>query len=29
MNIKSAFLNGNIKEDVYIEQLQGFAEPKK
>jgi hypothetical protein len=29
MDIKSVFLNGNIKEDVYIEQPQGFAQPKK
>jgi hypothetical protein len=24
MDVKSAFLNGNIKEDVYVQQLPGF-----
>lgn len=24
MDVKSAFLNGKIKEEVYIEQLDGF-----
>ena len=24
MDIKSAFLNGNLEEEVYIEQLEGF-----
>jgi len=24
MNVRTAFLNGNIKEEVYIEQLEGF-----
>jgi len=26
MNIKSAFLNGFIKEEVYVEQLPGFID---
>ena len=25
MDVKSAFLNGNIKEEVYVQQLPGFA----
>jgi hypothetical protein len=25
MDVKSAFLNGNLKEEVYVHQLQGFA----
>ena len=24
MDVKSAFLNGKIEEEVYIEQLEGF-----
>jgi hypothetical protein len=24
IGVKSAFLNGNLEEDVYIEQLEGF-----
>ncbi|MGV7648681.1 reverse transcriptase domain-containing protein, partial [Mycobacterium kansasii] len=24
MNVKTVFLNGNIEEEVYIEQLEGF-----
>jgi hypothetical protein len=28
MNIKSAFLNGPIKEEVYVEQSQGFEDKK-
>ena len=26
MDVKTAFLNGVIKEEVYIEQLMGFEE---
>ena len=28
MDVKSAFLNGPIKEEVYVEQLSGFEDPK-
>ena len=28
MDIKSSFLNGYIKEEVYVEQLPGFVDPK-
>ena len=28
MDVKSAFLNGPIKEEVYVEQLPGFEDPK-
>jgi hypothetical protein len=24
MDVKSSFLNGNLEEEVYIEQLEGF-----
>ena len=27
MNVNSAFLNGYIKEEVYVEQLPGFEDP--
>jgi hypothetical protein len=29
MDVKSAFLNGNLKEDVYVHQPSGFAIPDK
>ncbi|XP_056165597.1 uncharacterized protein LOC130137693 [Syzygium oleosum] len=29
MDVKSAFLNGYIKEEVYVEQSPGFEEPRK
>ena len=29
MDIKSAFLNGILDEEVYIEQPEGFIDPKK
>jgi hypothetical protein len=28
MNVKSAFLNGVIQEEVYVRQLLGFESPK-
>ncbi len=27
MNVKSAFLNGDLNEEVYIEQPKGFVDP--
>nr|GEW12696.1 hypothetical protein [Tanacetum cinerariifolium] len=29
MNIKTAFLNGNLREEVYVSQLNGFMDPDK
>ena len=29
MNVKSTFLNGILDEEVYIEQLEGFEDPRK
>ena len=28
MDVKSTFLNGILEEEVYIEQLEGFVDPK-
>ena len=28
MDVKTAFLNGFIKEDLYMMQLEGFVNPK-
>ena len=27
MDVKIAFLNGNLKEEIYIDQPKGFVEP--
>lgn len=29
MNVKLAFLNGILEEEVYIEQCEGFVDPIK
>lgn len=29
MDVKSAFLNGTISEDIYVEQPEGFVEKGK
>ena len=29
MNVKTAFLNGELKEKIYIEQPKGFKAPEK
>jgi hypothetical protein len=28
MDVKTAFLNGNLSEDVYMTQLESFVDPK-
>ena len=29
MHVKTAFLNGDLEEEIYIEQLEGFVVPEK
>ena len=29
MDVKSAFLNGMLQEEVYVEQLKGFVDPHR
>ena len=29
MDVKTAFLNGNLKEDIYIQQLEGLVAGRK
>ncbi|GJW90762.1 retrovirus-related pol polyprotein from transposon TNT 1-94, partial [Tanacetum coccineum] len=29
MDVKTAFLNGNLREEVYVSQLDGFVDPDK
>ena len=29
MDVKSAFMNGTLEEEVYKEQSKGFVDPKK
>ena len=29
MNVKTAFLNGKLDEEIYIEQLEGFIVPSQ
>ena len=28
MDVKTMFLNGNLLEDVYMTQIEGFVDPK-
>jgi hypothetical protein len=28
MDVKTSFLNGNIEEELYMIQLEGFVDPK-
>ena len=29
MNVKTTFLNGELEEEIYMEQLEGFVVPRK
>ena len=29
MDVKSMFLNGSLEEEFYVEQLEGFVDPRK
>lgn len=29
MDVKSAFLNGMLQKEVYVEQLKGFVDPQR
>ena len=29
MDVKTAFLHGDVKEDIYMQQLEGFEEKSK